>query len=151
MCAEASTVLRAVVEDFFFNCLCMNIPSDNCIQHIQRCVHYHVQSFQLKAFKDFYVGSPYWCQYCFIYEKFNACGEFDLCPSNQHILVRVIPSYFHFAKMCFCQVSLLSRCAVCDGNNFWCAHIFDSLHIEQYPFCVWALQILFCYVVYILH
>jgi hypothetical protein len=32
----------------------------------------------------------------------------DLCPSNQYILVRVIPSCFHFAKICLCQVSLLS-------------------------------------------
>jgi hypothetical protein len=35
--------------------------------------------------------------------------SFDLRPSNQCILVRVIPSCFHFAKMCLCQVSLLSR------------------------------------------
>jgi hypothetical protein len=37
--------------------------------------------------------------------------SFDLRPSNQYILVRVIPSCFHFAKMCLCQVSLLSRCS----------------------------------------
>jgi hypothetical protein len=36
--------------------------------------------------------------------------SFDLRPCND-ILVRVIPSCFHFAKMCLCQVSLLSRCS----------------------------------------
>jgi hypothetical protein len=29
MCAEASTVLRAVAADFFFNCGCLEIRSDN--------------------------------------------------------------------------------------------------------------------------
>jgi hypothetical protein len=37
---EASTVLRAVAADFFFNCWCMEIPSDNRIRHVPRCVHY---------------------------------------------------------------------------------------------------------------
>jgi hypothetical protein len=37
--------------------------------------------------------------------------SFDLRPSNQYILVRVIPSCFRFAKMCLCQVSLLSTCS----------------------------------------
>jgi hypothetical protein len=32
--AEASTVLKAVVADFFFNHWCSEIPSDNSIQHI---------------------------------------------------------------------------------------------------------------------
>jgi hypothetical protein len=36
--------------------------------------------------------------------------SFDLRPSNQYILVRVIPSCFHFAKLCLCQVSLLPMC-----------------------------------------
>jgi hypothetical protein len=38
--------------------------------------------------------------------------SFDFRPSNQYyILVRVIPSCFHFAKKCLCQLSLLSRCS----------------------------------------
>jgi hypothetical protein len=37
--------------------------------------------------------------------------SFDLRPSNQYILVRVISSCFRFAKTCLCQVSLLSRCS----------------------------------------
>jgi hypothetical protein len=36
--------------------------------------------------------------------------SFDLCPSKQYILVRVVRSCFQFAKMCLCHVSLLSRC-----------------------------------------
>jgi hypothetical protein len=34
MCAEASTVLRAVAADFFFNCCYLEIPSNNCIEHM---------------------------------------------------------------------------------------------------------------------
>jgi hypothetical protein len=39
MCAEASTILRAVVADFFFNCWYLEIPSDNRIRHLPKCVH----------------------------------------------------------------------------------------------------------------
>jgi hypothetical protein len=35
MCAEASTVMRAVAADFFCNCWYLEIPSDNRIQHYQ--------------------------------------------------------------------------------------------------------------------
>jgi hypothetical protein len=35
MCAEANTILRAVAADFFFNCWCLEIPSDNSIRHIR--------------------------------------------------------------------------------------------------------------------
>jgi hypothetical protein len=38
VCAEASSVLRAVAEDFFFNSWCLEIPSDNRIRHVPRCV-----------------------------------------------------------------------------------------------------------------
>jgi hypothetical protein len=34
MCAEASTVLRAVAADFFFNCWYLEIPSDNRISSL---------------------------------------------------------------------------------------------------------------------
>jgi hypothetical protein len=37
--------------------------------------------------------------------------SFDLRPSNQYILERVIPSCFRFAKKCLWQVSFLSRCS----------------------------------------
>jgi hypothetical protein len=87
VCAEASTVLRVLAENLFFNCWCMEIPSANHIRHVSRFVHYHAQSFQLKAFQDLYVSSgsrtpelysvsPDWFEYCFIDEKFVACGEF---------------------------------------------------------------------------
>jgi hypothetical protein len=39
-------------------------------------------------------------------------ANFDFHPSNQLILVMVIPSCFRFAKMCLRQVSLLSRCSL---------------------------------------
>jgi hypothetical protein len=83
VCTEARTVLRAVAADFFCNCWCTKIPSDNRIQHVTGCAHYHAQSFQLEAFQDFYVRSgsripelysvsPDWFEYCFLYEKFVA-------------------------------------------------------------------------------
>jgi dUTPase len=53
MCAEASTVLRAVAANFFFNCWCLEIPSDNRIRHIPRCVHDHAQGFRLEATRGF--------------------------------------------------------------------------------------------------
>jgi hypothetical protein len=40
----------------------------------------------------------------------------DLRPSNQYVLVKVIPSCFHFVKMCLCQVSLNLR--LCYINLF---------------------------------
>jgi hypothetical protein len=36
VCVEASTVLRAVAADFFFNCWYSEIPSNNRIPHIPR-------------------------------------------------------------------------------------------------------------------
>jgi hypothetical protein len=36
MCFEASTVLRAVAADFFFNCWYLEISSDNRIRHITK-------------------------------------------------------------------------------------------------------------------
>jgi hypothetical protein len=44
VCAEASTVLRAVAADFLSNSSCSEIRPHNCIRHIPRCVHYHVSS-----------------------------------------------------------------------------------------------------------
>jgi hypothetical protein len=84
MCVEASSILRAVAADFFFNCWYMEIPSHNSIRHIPRCVHYHVQGFRSEKFYNFNVGSesctlelyfvrPDWFEYCFIYEQFVAC------------------------------------------------------------------------------
>jgi hypothetical protein len=89
VCDEASTVLRAVAENFSFSCWYLEIPSDNRIRHIPMCIHYHAQGFRLETFQDFYVGSgsrtlelysvsPDWFEYCFIYEKFVARGEFRL-------------------------------------------------------------------------
>jgi hypothetical protein len=52
MCAAASTVLRAVVADFFFNCWYLEIPFDNRIRHIPRCVHQHAQRLRLELDDD---------------------------------------------------------------------------------------------------
>jgi hypothetical protein len=85
VCTEANTVLRAVVADFFFNCWYLELPSDKRIRHgLSTALHMKSLLF---------------------------VESFDLCPSNQYILVTVIPSCFHFMKMCLCQISLLSRCS----------------------------------------
>jgi hypothetical protein len=49
MSAEASAVLRAVATDFFVDSWYLEIPSDNRIRHIPRCVHYHAQGFRLET------------------------------------------------------------------------------------------------------
>jgi hypothetical protein len=38
--------------------------------------------------------------------------SFDFRPSNQYILMMVIPSCLRFATICLYQVSLLSRCSL---------------------------------------
>jgi hypothetical protein len=89
VCTEARTVLRAVATDFYCNWWCIEFPSDSRIRHIPRCVHYHAHCFRLEAFYLFiYVLeveavfqsciqlSADWFEYCFICEKFVACGEF---------------------------------------------------------------------------
>jgi hypothetical protein len=43
VCVDASTALRAVAADFFFNCWRLEIPSDNCIIHVLRCVQCRAQ------------------------------------------------------------------------------------------------------------
>jgi hypothetical protein len=40
MCAEASSILGAVAANFFFNCWYLEIPLNNRIRHIPRCVRY---------------------------------------------------------------------------------------------------------------
>jgi hypothetical protein len=99
MCAEASTVLRAIAADFFSNCWYLEILSDNRIRYIPRCVHYHAQGFRLETFYNFFVGS------------LMLVESFDFRPSNQYILVRVIPSCFRFAKLHLWKVSLPPRCS----------------------------------------
>jgi hypothetical protein len=107
---EASTVLKTVAVDFFFNCWYeyLEIPSDNRIRHVR----------PLPCSK-LSIGSVL-VEYCFIYEKFVACRKFDLRPSNQSILVRVIPNCFRFAKMCLCQVSTSPvRCSLRYFRSSW--------------------------------
>jgi hypothetical protein len=105
MCDEAST-------NFIFNCWCLEIPLENRIRQVPKCVLYHGQKFQSETFYDFYVGSrsrtlglysasQHWFEYYFIYGKFVAVESFDLRLSNQYLLVRISPSCFRFAKI-FC-------------------------------------------------
>jgi hypothetical protein len=54
MCAEASSELRALAADFFFNCWDLGKPSDNHIRHVPRCVHNHEQGFLLERFQNLY-------------------------------------------------------------------------------------------------
>jgi hypothetical protein len=48
VCAEASTIFRAVAVDFFFNCWCLEIPLDNHAWHVPRCIHYNALSSRLE-------------------------------------------------------------------------------------------------------
>jgi hypothetical protein len=54
--------------------------------------------------------------------------SFDFRPSNQYILVRMIPSCFRLPKMCLCQVSLLSGCSSKVDEYFFrrtsCSYLF---------------------------
>jgi hypothetical protein len=63
--------------DLFFNCWYLEVPSDNHVRHVPRCVHYHAQGLQLEMFQNFYVGcgshtpelysvGPDWFEYCFV-------------------------------------------------------------------------------------
>jgi hypothetical protein len=59
--------------------------------------------------------------------------SFGLSLSSQYILVRVIPSCFRFAKMCLCQVSLLSRCSLRYLTSSWVSYtlfIWTGEHIS---------------------
>jgi hypothetical protein len=101
---EVNTVLRAVMVDFFFNCWCLEILSDNRICHVPRCIYYHAQGFRLEMFSNFYVGSgsripelysvsPDSFEFCFMYEKFVPQGiisGFRLCKTLQECLDAII-------------------------------------------------------------
>jgi hypothetical protein len=75
--------------------------------------------------------------------------SFDLCPSNQYILVRVIPSCFRL-----CQVSLLSRCSprYLTSSSWWDLYVIYMYQGPCFPSCVnvmwtdldpWAFILLF--------
>jgi hypothetical protein len=49
MCAEASTIVRAVAAGFFCDCWDVQIPSDECIRDIPRGGHYHAQGLWLEV------------------------------------------------------------------------------------------------------
>jgi hypothetical protein len=99
--------LRTVALNFFFNCWYLEMPLDNRIRHLPRSLTGNVPEFLLDL-----EAVP---QSCILYVQIGLSialynrsllfvGSFDLRPSNQYILVRVIPSCFCFTKMCLCQV-----------------------------------------------
>jgi hypothetical protein len=45
--------------DFFFNCWCLEIPSDNRIGHDPCCGRHHAQSYQREALQMENVNSEY--------------------------------------------------------------------------------------------
>jgi hypothetical protein len=48
MCEEASTIVRAVAADFFFDCGDVVIPANESIRNIPGGVHYHAQGLRLE-------------------------------------------------------------------------------------------------------
>jgi hypothetical protein len=56
MGAEASTIVRAEVADFFWDCWAVKIPSDERAGAVPGGVHYHVQGLGLESFLDFDAG-----------------------------------------------------------------------------------------------
>jgi hypothetical protein len=56
MGAESSTIVRAVVADFFFDCWAVEVPSDEWIGDVPGGVHNHAQGLRLESFQDFNVG-----------------------------------------------------------------------------------------------
>jgi hypothetical protein len=54
--------------------------------------------------------------------------SFDLRPSNQYILVRVIPSCFRFTMMCLYQVSLRSICS----PSYWTSSSWGSSMLNMW-------------------
>jgi hypothetical protein len=48
-----------VAVDFFFNCWCLEIPSENHIGHEPRCVYNHARRVRLGTSQDSYAGSEY--------------------------------------------------------------------------------------------
>jgi hypothetical protein len=119
MFARASTVLKAVAVGLSFSCWYLEMPSNNRIQKIPSCVHYHAQSFRLDALHDFYAGTgnsnpelylvrQYWSEYCLIYMRSLLFVEsFDLRPCSKYVLGTVIPSYFRSTKILQVQMSAL--------------------------------------------
>jgi hypothetical protein len=99
------------------------IPSDSRTRHIPMCVRIMRKAFDWKCSRFYRMleieDVPQSCiPYVQVGLSIISCmrsyllvGRFDLSPSKQYILVRVIPSCFRFAKVPLCQASLLSRCS----------------------------------------
>jgi hypothetical protein len=96
MGAEASTIVRAVAVDFFYDCWAEKIPSDERVGDVPGSIHYHVQGPGFESLKDFDVGGassdpelytigPDGFENCFIEESeqpMHFCeGKAELFPS----------------------------------------------------------------------
>jgi hypothetical protein len=128
VCAEASTVFRAIAADIVFNCCCTEIPSCNSSHHARTKVR---KAFDLKCSRIFMLKwKPYlrvvfrrsilvWVL-LFYTRSLLLVDSFDLHPSSQYTSVRVIPSGLLFSKMCLFQVSILSNCSPkCLTSSSW--------------------------------
>jgi hypothetical protein len=121
MCAEESTISEVVTADFFFNCWYFEIPSDKpflahtkvrslpcarlSIGNVLEFLCWKWKPYLRVVFRKARLIFVLYMRSLLLVESFN------FRPSNQYILVRVIPSCLRFAKVCLCQVSLLSRCS----------------------------------------
>jgi hypothetical protein len=77
----------------------LEIPLDNHIPHVPRCVMR--EAFDWKHSRIYMLVAEAIPQSCIPCPDLFLVESCDLCPSSQYILVRVIPSCFHFAKNVF--------------------------------------------------
>jgi hypothetical protein len=56
MGAKSITIVRAVKEDFFFDCRAAELPSNEWIRDVQWGVYNHAQDLRLESFQNFNVG-----------------------------------------------------------------------------------------------
>jgi hypothetical protein len=88
MCAEASTILRAVAADFFFTAgiwrsLPITVFGTNRVSPLS-CARLSIGNvleflcWKWKPYPELYSVSPDWFEVCFMYEKFAACREFGV-------------------------------------------------------------------------
>jgi hypothetical protein len=116
--AEASTVLRAVEANFFCNCSCLYIPSDNRIRHVPKFRPLSCSKLSIGNLLLYWKWKPY-PRVVFRMSGFiSVCTRrlllvesSDLRPRNQYSLVRAIPNGLRFVKICLCEVSLVPRCS----------------------------------------
>jgi hypothetical protein len=76
------------------------------------CKRFRISMLEVEAVPQSYIPQVQIGLSIVLYMRSSLLVEsFNFHLSNQYNLVRVIPSCFRFAKMCLCQLSLLSRCS----------------------------------------